>query len=322
MTMRKGKAFVKRILCIFLLAVTFIVNCGLAFNTPVVDMDPDENPSYEYIDLSELSVAAGSDRAADKYRNKYYWSYGIVRALNLGGKTVSISSPEDESAKVDFKNDGRNSGGLSVNDEVRLFFRINKNMLGKVSLDIDRIERSGIKTVTGTVYSTANGRTLRISEENKRVISDGKVSFNIPDGWKNVEVDIRENELGSIEGYQYKLNKLGKGEAYSECLFVTYFDKTKMVDVNDRNDNKGIEKAIVKDILKKDVSGKFPLREITSAYGPKYKYYRSNFKRSTGETYLTEFVFQEHGDGIVVVLYLYRDKKHLDDIMNVLRTIR
>ncbi|MBR4174257.1 MAG: hypothetical protein IKR56_02850, partial [Lachnospiraceae bacterium] len=72
--MRKGKAFVKRILCIFLLAVTFIVNCGLAFNTPVVDMDPDENPSYEYIDLSELSVAVGSDRAADKYRNKYYWS--------------------------------------------------------------------------------------------------------------------------------------------------------------------------------------------------------------------------------------------------------
>ena len=320
--MKKGKAAVKRILCIFLLAVSLIVNCGLSFNNAIVDMDPDENPSYEYVDMSDLSAAVRTDRAADKYRDKYYWSYGIVRALNLGGNTVSISSPEDENVKVEFKNDGKAVGGLSVNDEARLFFRITKNMLGKVSLDIDRIERSGIKNVTGTVYSTANGRTLRISEENKRVISEGKVSFHIPDGWKNVEADIKENELGSIDGFQYKLNKLGKGEAYSECLFITYFDKTKMVDVNDRSDNKRIEKAIVKDILKKEVGGKFPLREITSAYGPKYKYYRGNFNRSTGETYLTEFVFQEQGDGIVVVLYLYKDKKHLDDIMNVLRTIR
>ena len=321
--MKSGRSLVKRILCILLLAVTFILNCGLSFNTAIVDMDPEENPSYQYADMSELAAAVRADRAADKYKYEHYWSYGIVSALNLGKRTVSVAPADNENVSVEFKNDGKTVGdSLAVNDNVRLFFRVTKGVLGKASLEIDRIERAGIKNVTGTVYSTAGGAALRIGEENKRVIADGKVSFYIPDSWKNVEADIRENELGSIDGYQYKLNKLGKGEAYSECLFVTYFDKTKMVDVNDMGDNKRIEKAIVKDILKKEASGKFPLREITAPYGPKYKYYRGNFKRSTGETYLTEFVFQEQGDGIVVVLYLYKDKKHLDDIMNVLRTIR
>ncbi len=320
--MRKGKAALKRILCILMLSLMAFLNSGLSFNAPIVDMDPDENPSYEYADLGEIITAAGSDRAADTFKNKYYWTYGIVRSINLEKRTVSLAPGDDEKISLEFKN-VKTAGGVAVKDTVRVYFRIVSGIIGsKANFEIDRMERSEIRKIEGEVFSTADGRMLKADEGNKRTLGDGKMVYHIPDAWKNVEADIRENELGSIDGYQYKLNKLGKGEAYSECIFVTYFDKTKMVDVNDINENKRIEKAIVKDILKKDVTGNFPLREISTSYGPGYKYYRGNYKRSTGETYLTEFVFQEQGDGIAVILYLYRDKKHLNDIMNVLRTVR
>lgn len=43
------------------------------------------------------------------------------------------------------------------------------------------------------------------------------------------------------------------------------------------------------------------------------------YKTETSEKYNVEMIFQEMDEGIGLVVYVYREEKHIDDIMVVLR---
>ena len=321
--MKKWRPLNKKIIISVLLILSFIINCGAFFSPTYVELDPEGKPSYRCIEMSEVISAVDREEFTDKYKEKFYRIYGTVRKIDLSKKEIKLSLPGDEAEILTFDNKASTSGNrFAEGDSVVVFFHTEPTIGKTPKFVIDRIERAQAQKVTEVVYSSAGGEVLKEEEDNKRTLGDGKAEYYIPDSWKGVEHNIAENELGTIDGYQYRLQDLKGSANYSESLFVTYFDYSK-VDPNDRSKTAAIEKAVVRDILKKDIYGKFPLHTIKMpSAGPTLKYYRGNFTRSTGETYQAEFVFREERDGLIILLYVYREADHVDDIMNVMRTVK
>jgi hypothetical protein len=114
------------------------------------------------------------------------------------------------------------------------------------------------------------------------------------------------------------------GDPEPELLFICYFDKKLLKEQGDvAHKARDTEKAIVKNIEGK-VTGFFPSKTAYTYYGSTYKYYLGKYSdpAQLGRGYHTEYVFQEDGDrGIIVLLYVYREEKHLSDVMFAARFI-
>jgi len=188
--------------------------------------------------------------------------------------------------------------------------------VGKIPADIRSDE----------MYYQLDGSSFDRKNATKVTLHEGAVEYYIPDSWASeaIQHSIVEDNLGIMEGHQYTLNKLDPSESVPESLFVCYFDnETHLSDyLNDADETELIEKAIVENIL--GSVGKFPSKESKTYYGSDYDYYTGSFKSmlEMGTGYHTEFVFQADGEeGIVLVLYVYKNTRHLSDVMFVTRFI-
>ena len=96
-----------------------------------------------------------------------------------------------------------------------------------------------------------------------------------------------------------------------------------MVGPNDKRNDRLIEEAVIKDILKKDDIDRFPLTTRDAYYGPDYVYYQDTYEKASGvDIYQAEFVFQEEENGIILFLYVYKDKPYnIDNVMQTLRFV-
>ena len=93
--------------------------------------------------------------------------------------------------------------------------------------------------------------------------------------------------------------------------------------LNDSDETELIEKALVENILGN--GGSYSSKKVDTYYGSEYVYYIGSYKTAfdTGTGYHTEFIFQADGeDGIVVMLYVYKEAKHLSDILFVSRFLK
>ena len=143
---------------------------------------------------------------------------------------------------------------------------------------------------------------------------------------ENVQFNIIDEKLGTMEGYQYRLNRLDANDSVPESLFICYFDnQIQLADyLNDAEKTELIEKAIVYNIIAKEnfISSK---KGVNTYYGSEYDYYLGSYKTAfdIGTGYHTEFVFQADGDdGIVVMIYVYKETKHLSDVLFVSRFLK
>ena len=179
--------------------------------------------------------------------------------------------------------------------------------------------------MTGLQDSMKDGTYIDSKNMYNRTLHDDKIIFLIPPSWESVEHNIKDEELGIVEGYQYCLNEIAQFPSIEpESIFVFYFDYKLLGSSNDKSQTDSIERAILCSILDKPYNKlkKFPVSKVTTYYGDKYQYYQDNFqKKLSGEGYHTEFVFQEYGeDGIIGFLYLYKDKtNHLNDVFFMMR---
>ena len=174
------------------------------------------------------------------------------------------------------------------------------------------------------MYYLLDGSSFDKTNATKVTLNNGRVEYFIPSLWagRNIQHDIVDENLGSIEGCQYILNKLEAGNSVPESLFIGYFDNESQLSdyLNDSNETELIEKAIVENVM--GSVGTFPSKKVDTYYGSKYVYYIDSFKTTfdTGIGYHTEFVFQADGeDGIIIMLYVYKDKKHISDVLFISR---
>lgn len=315
---------------LYMCLVVIFANAFLCGAKIVFELDTENNPVYQSVDTDKVFRDFSNDgkEAKKNYDNNYYLLYGKVLSKSKNNKEITVgalnSNAEDElTCKFSDKADINFVSGLSVGNTVRMYGKLNVGIANALSLKVKGISKAETISFSDDSYSVWGGNVYKKSSMSKKLIEGSNVVFYVPQEWTSVEHNIKAENLGSIDGYHYTLNKLGKKNAYAESFFVCYFNKKTGVQKSNIGENKLIEEAILRDILGQDnLKNKFPSKTVSTYYGTKYKYYSDVYKKNTGERYQVEAVFQEKGDGIIVYLYLFnKEPKHVDDIMVVMRLL-
>jgi hypothetical protein len=324
--MRRKK---KTCLLLAILLLASFVFSGAIFQTPEMTMDTEINPIYrnEPVEYFLLRQKTASDVVKKEYLNQYFVMLGKVKGRNADGKQLKLGMILNNASETLTCNAGSDEvaeaiKGLLLGDYVKVYGKMTMGVFdGKWTMTVDKVEKTFDKTISRTAYSALSGRTVDTEEMETRTLNNGAIKYYLPSGWSGVEKNLKTEKLGDLEGYQYRLNEAEDKAAYAESFFIGCVTKSDLVSINDLGDDRGLEAAIAADILGKDsLSGKYPVKTVNTYYGLTYRYYQDIFETSGGDRLNTEFIFQDAGDDhLLIFLYVYRDPRHLDEIMTVLR---
>jgi len=299
------------------------------FEGAKVTVDTKNNPVYQYRTADEIVSAFKADKKAAKakYNDQPVLLSGKVVSVGKDGKNIIITGTNNTSLTIECSYDKslRSTAKLySSGDRVTFygFFHV-ELITGDLELSADKITVLPSSALSSDMYYLLDGTEYNKRNATRVILNGGDVEYYIPSTWANDKIrrNIKDENLGTMEGYQYVLNKLSPADPVAESLFVCYFDNsTQLAYAGDADETKLIEKAIVENIL--GSVGIFPTKKVTTYYDAEYNYYDGVFKNAldAGEGYRCEFIFQADGeDGIVVILYVYREAKHLKDVLFLTR---
>lgn len=304
--------------------------CGLSFVNVTVKVDTEKNPVYEYISSDDILADFAEDAEAAKKKYKYgcYIVSGKTENISKKGDTINLagtSAPGDYIVCSCPKELRSKALSFNVGETIAVYGRIEVGLIDKdVHIDAVRLDNAPAAARSGT-FCLSDGTKMDKNSMSRRVLANGAVSYSIPAAWKEVEHSIIDDGIGTIEGYQYVLNQLsGSSDNVPESFFVCYFDnESKLENADDRKETKLIEKAVINNISGEGKAGLARTRDVLTYYGARYNYYVGSYtdELDAGNNgYHAEYIFQKNGDdGLVMYLYIYKDAKHLSDIMFVTR---
>ncbi len=322
--MRKKK---KTAIILALCACLTLCGAGWFDNTKVA-IDTEKNPVYQYYTADDMvEVFDISEKiAAEKFDGMYVLLSAKVRSFGKDNKNMvlfSSESPERDIVCNYDKSLRTDAAAYKIGQRVAVYGQIKVGVFDKkISVEVDKIIEVPDVVMSANAYYLLDGSTFNKTDATKITLKDGGVEYYVPAHWEGLQHDIVVEGLGSMEGYQYVLNQMpGSESGVPESLFVCYFDNGEQLDKSSPfGETQMIEKAIVENIL--GSVGKLPSKEVKTYYGSEYDYYMDSYRTvfDAGVGYHTEFVFQADGkDGIVVVLYAYKEAKHLSDVMFLMR---
>ena len=318
--MKKKYRFMMPVLAAFVI----VMLCGASLFGAEVVIDTEKHPVYEYISASDLLTKSAA--AEEAYRNRYFLITGEVDSVAADGSSITLTGGNGVlrcECDIGVYSD---AAACRRGDKVALYGRYTVGLFdNERHFTVYGITAPPANYGSHEMYYTGDGSSFDRTAAKERTLSDGHVVYYIPAKWQEIEIDIRENKLGMIEGREYVLNKTpGSSDAEPELLFICYFDKKLLKEQGDvAHKARDTEKAIVKNIEGK-VTGFFPSKTAYTYYDSTYKYYLGKYSdpAQLGRGYHTEYVFCEDGDrGIIVLLYVYREEKHLSDVMFAARFI-
>lgn len=304
----------------------FVFLFGGIFDSQKVKMDTESKIVYQTISVDQiLNMKLGNAQNAVANNGNYFAVYGKISSIS--GKTLFIKDYESDSMnqiECSFSNLATNL--YKTGDNVKVYGQYKYNSLTKKqTIEGDRVEKGEWTNIKYDGYSTLYGDTIYKSDLIEKTLSNGKIKYYIPEDWKMVEHSIANENLGTIEGYQYRLNEINNYSVSPESLFICYFDYSKLANEGDKEETKLIEKTIASNILKikpESIVGSFPQKSIKTYYNREYHYYDDSFNKLSGKGYHTEFIFEKAGNGMIVYLYVYdNNTNNLDDVMSVLRMV-
>lgn len=319
----------KIIAVIAVLCVCLTLSGAGWFGTTKVTVDTESNYVYELCTAQEIlsEFAANGKTAREKYQGVPVLVTGKVISVGSGGKNIVVTGMETSKGNIECTFDKALRAAAkqySAGDKVAVYGRLIVNVFnGDIFLSADNITTPPVAATSHDMYYLLGGASFDRQNAARETLAGGQVEYYVPTAWtgKKIRHNVKEENLGTMEGYQYVLNKLDGQSTVPESVFVCYFDnKTQLGFEGDADETKLIEKAIVKNIL--GSVGTFPTKKVTTYYDAEYNYYDGVFKNAleAGEGYRTEFIFQADGeDGIVVVLYVYREAKHVEDLLFLIR---
>lgn len=323
----------KRKMTVIALLCACFVLCGAGwFNSTKVIIDTESNLVYKYCTADTMISNFVKDNkvATREYQNAFVLLSGKVKSVGKNGKNIVLTGISNTALTIDCSYDKslrETALAYQVGESVALYGKITVDLFDKdIHLKAVKIVKVPA-VVSGDIYYLLDGSVFDKTNAKKVTLNDGTVEFYIPSSWANetVQHDIVGEKLGTMEGYQYVLNKAGDIDSVPESFFVAYFNNQKQLAdyLNDSDETELIEKAIVENILGNASS--YSSKEVDTYYGSKYVYYIGSYKTAfdTGTGYHTEFIFQADGEnGIVVMLYVYKEAKHLSDILFVSRFLK
>ena len=316
-------------ICI-LLAVIWTAMCGAFWEKSEVMLDTEKNAVYSSLSIDELvsDVNLGAKAAKTKYNHKYFALPGKYRSISQDKKSIIVAAPDKAGHAVTVtaanEDAAKKMQNLAFNASIIVLGRVDVSMIvGDITVRADAIIDSSDMTVSDSKYYLSDGSCVDSDKLADRELAGGMISYKLPKGWESVEHNITDEELGTIEGYQYRLNEMKGQEATEpESFFVCYFDNMMLKNPGDKDETQGIEEAIIRNILGIDSVSGYPMRRVNTYYGRKYRYYQDAYRDKLGRGYHAEFVFENDGTaGEIVYLYIYKDAKHLGDIMMLMRLL-
>jgi hypothetical protein len=299
------------------------------FSGTKVTVDTENNMLYQYRTADEvvMEFKANSKNAKTKYDGQPVLLTGQVVSVGKDGKNIVVTGLNNTYLTIECTYD---KAWRSIAKTYRagtgvvLYGTIEVGILtGDLYLRVDKFTTKPESALSSDMYYLLDGTEFNRRNATKVTINNGYVEYYIPSTWANdkIQHSIKDENLGTMEGYQYVLNKLSPTDPVAESLFVCYFDnKAQLAFAGDSDETKLIEKAIVENIL--GSVGIFPTKKVDTYYGAEYNYYDGVYKNplEAGDGYRCEFIFQADGeDGIVVMLYVYREAKHVDDVLFLTR---
>ena len=310
-----------RYLSVLLILVISSGLCGFAWPTTLdIAADTDKHHVYQYITVDELirSYEIDAQITRDSLNGKYLLVSGIYE--NTDGTTFNITTSDYKSLKCVIKD------GVYLDlsrykfreDVIAVYGRFSFTLSGEMQLgDAEKIIPRPV--ATESMYFTLDGTSFDTATAVERTLSEGRIKYCIPSGWEKIEYNIKENDLGIIDGYQYTLNKLSPGDDVPESLFVCYFDKNLLANSAYITKEDKVEKAIINNITGSPGNPYKPL--FPNYYGAKYTYYLSKYTDAFDQKgYHAEYIFLPDADrGMVMYLYIYREPKHLSDVLMIMR---
>lgn len=321
---------IKKAVSLSLIFSFILLLCGFGFIPVTVLVDTDKNHVYEYIPADDIltEFAKDTDQAKAKYKDGYYLITGKIGDVSKKGDKINVygsSGSGDQlicSCPKELRAEALN---LKKDDAVGIYGKITIGPLDKeVHINAEKLASVPSSVKKGTFY-LSDGKSIDKNNMTSRTLNNGKVSYKIPAAWKGVEHSIVEDGIGTMEGYQYVLNQLpGSKDDTPESFFVCYFDNaSKLENKDDKKDTVQIEKAIINNISGDGKADLARIRNVNTYYGAKYNYYITSYTdtlNAVNNGYHVEYIFQKDGDdGFVVYLYVYKDAKHLSDVLFVTR---
>ena len=329
----------RRKICIFLaLVLTYVtMTASLPLSFKEMALDTEKNVVYqnESAEVFLIKAKASKDKAKELYHKQNFVIFGKVKSRDTSKKQFQLGIVRDRisndtlTCKWSAATVTDAVAELRGGDVVKVYGELSLGALnGKWTMSVDKVEKTFATTISDTAFSALSGRTIDEAECETRTLNDGKIKFYVPKEWKSVEKNIIDNNLGTMEGYQYRLNEIDQHSIKPESLFVCYFsNEQKLLRTSDKGRTEAIEQEIIKNICpEKDLLGnvKTPKRtqKKKTYYDAEYHYYQEEFKSEGGQSYRAEFIFQPDGtNGFIVYLYVYLEKDHLDDVMLFLRMV-
>ncbi len=304
--------------------------CGAGWFEPVrVVVDTENNPLYQYRTADEIisEFVADSKAAKNNYANQPLLLYGRVTEVEKDGKSLVVTGVNTSALTIECtcgKSLRSAAEMYHVGDMVALYGHLTVGLFsGSPRFTVDKFTVLPASALSEDMYYLLDGTSYNRRNAAKVTLNNGGVEYYVPDTWTNssIQRSIKEENLGTMEGYQYVLNKLNPASPVPESVFVCYFDNSsQLAYAGDADETRLIEKAMIKNIL--GSVGIFPTRRVSTYYGAEYNYYDGVFKNAmeAGEGYRTEFIFQADGeDGVVVILYVYREAEHVEDVLFLTR---
>ena len=320
----------KRLTAIFMTICMCLSFIGAGwFDGAKVTVDTENNKVYQYRTADEIvsEFKAAPKSAKAKYNGQPVLLYGTVVSVGKDGKNIIVTGSGNTSLSIECicgKELRPAAKSYQAGTKVALYGSMEVGLItGDLYLTADKITALPETALSSDMYYLLDGTGYNKRNSTKITLHNGAVEYYIPSAWANEKIrhSVKDENLGTMEGYQYVLNKLSPADPVPESLFVCYFDNsTHLAFAGDSDETKLIEKAIVENILGN--VGIFPTKKTTTYYGADYNYYDGVYKNplEAGDGYRCEFIFQADGeDGIVVVLYVYREAKHLKDVLFLTR---
>ena len=296
-----------------------------------VTLDIRNDPVYRFYPVAEMvkDMSGNYDVIDRKYDQKSVYTAGFISDISENGKTFTVTADGNGNEKIKAYsfNDAviEKMSAFKEGDHVKIYGKSVTNPFISEKVKIQICDIYGIKADNGGSYagsySFPGGKTFAKEAVTEKSIAGGKVTFSVPSKWVEAENKINTEY---IEGLQYSLNEIrGEFSTSPEKLFIFYFAYEKNLrNISDRDNVKGVERAVIENILRGEDTGSFPRAAIKAESGIKYTYYDSDYVDTDRKYHNVEFVFTPvENDGVVCLLYVFNTSAHSEDIKYLMNTL-
>lgn len=318
----------RKIICLSLSIAMIIPLCGFSiFGNSYAALDVKSTIVYTGYSVDALAEDFKNyDKAESKYDGHHVTVIGTIFAVAGDCKEITLQSQNktiDGYVKVKIKSQLTGMvAKLQTGDIVRVYGQavVHKIPVKEIYIDADEVSVEPDWGATDYAVGTVSGEYMTATGMTERNV--GKAVLNIPKDWEAVESPLTAN---GVSGFGYKLNEISDGyKQIPEQFYCFCFDKEKyLLSLTDKDETEAIERAVVNNILRNESISKFPTHEATDSNGRDFDYYTTGYTDSQREGHNVEFVFTDIGtDGILVMLYVFTQSDHKDDIMMVINSVR